>query len=82
MYLKKIRGEKMNKQKLRSIIVYNDDTQTKLANYLGMANQTFSKKINEKDGAEFSQTEIKLIKEKYQLSAEEIDDIFFSQYVS
>ncbi|HIY57999.1 MAG TPA: XRE family transcriptional regulator [Candidatus Tetragenococcus pullicola] len=72
----------MNKQKLRSIIVYNDDTQTKLANYLGMANQTFSKKINEKDGAEFSQTEIKLIKEKYQLSAEEIDDIFFSQYVS
>lgn len=72
----------MNKQKLRSIIVYNDDTQTKLANYLGMANQTFSKKINEKDGAEFSQTEIKLIKEKYQLSAEEVDDIFFSQYVS
>ena len=82
MYPKKIRGEKMNKQKLRSIIVYNDDTQTKLANYLGMANQTFSKKINEKDGAEFSQTEIKLIKEKYQLSAEEVDDIFFSQYVS
>ncbi|MEB8416353.1 helix-turn-helix domain-containing protein [Enterococcus casseliflavus] len=72
----------MNKKKLRILLLENDDNQGKLAEYLGISQQTLSKKINEKEGAEFSQTEIKLIKEKYNMSAEEVDEIFFAHCVS
>lgn len=82
-YLKKIQGgDFMNKKKLRILLLENDDNQGKLAEYLGISQQTLSKKINEKEGAEFSQTEIKLIKEKYNMSAEEVDEIFFAHCVS
>ncbi len=53
------------------------DTGTMLASYLGMARSTFSAKINETNGAEFTQGEIYKIKDKYLLCAEEIDKIFF-----
>ncbi|EAD0738624.1 XRE family transcriptional regulator [Listeria monocytogenes] len=72
----------MNKKGLRILLLANDDNQGTLANYLGISEQTLSKKINEREGAEFSQTEIRLIKDKYQLTAEEVDDIFFKQHVS
>ena len=67
----------MNKQRLESVMkLHNDNGQT-LDQYLGIARQTFSNKLNETRGAEFTQGEIRLIKEKYNLSAEEIDTIFF-----
>ncbi|HFE9852753.1 TPA: XRE family transcriptional regulator [Enterococcus faecalis] len=72
----------MNKKGLRILLLKNDDNQGTLANYLGISEQTLSKKINEREGAEFSQTEIRLIKDKYQLTAEEVDGIFFKQHVS
>lgn len=72
----------MNKQKLESVMkLHNDNGQT-LAQYLGIARPTFSNKLNETRGAEFTQGEIRLIKERYNLSAEEVDMIFFDQKVS
>ena len=72
----------MNKQKLESVMkLHNDNGQT-LAQYLGIARPTFSNKLNETRGADFKQGEIRLIKERYNLSAEEVDMIFFNQKVS
>lgn len=83
--LKKTRRKEMkqlNKQKLESVMkLHNDNGQT-LAQYLGIARPTFSNKLNETRGAEFTQGEIRLIKERYNLSAEEVDMIFFDQKMS
>ena len=53
------------------------DNQSDLADYIGISLQRFNAKINETDGAEFTQGEIAKIKEKYDLTAEQIDLIFF-----
>ena len=57
----------------------NGDTGTSLALYLGIARSTFSAKINETNGAEFTQGEISAIKEKYKLTPEDIVNIFFAR---
>lgn len=72
----------MNKRELRSILARQGDRQIDLAKYLCISEQTLSKKINEREGAEFSQTEIRQIKEKYNLNAAQVDDIFFTINVS
>ena len=72
----------MNKNKLGSVMRLHGDTGGDLAEALGMARSTFSMKINEKNGAEFTQKEISMIKQRYNLSAEELDDIFFEEMVS
>ena len=68
----------MNKLKLESIMRLHGDTGTTLSKYLGMARSTFSAKINETNGAEFSQNEIAKMKKKYNLSAIEIEEFFFN----
>lgn len=68
----------MNKNLLESVMKANGDTGTKLSEFLGMARSTFSAKLNETNGAEFTQSEIARIKEKYGLDAESIDRIFFA----
>lgn len=72
----------MNKNLLESIMKAHGDTGTTLSRYLGMARSTFSAKINETKGAEFTQREIAKIKQKYLLSATKIDEIFFTTKVS
>lgn len=72
----------MNKLMLESVMKLHGDTGGSLAKYLGIARPTFSAKINETNGAEFTQGEIKKIKEKYALNAEDVDMIFFTQKVS
>jgi len=72
----------VNKLKLESIMKLNGDTGTSLALFLGIARSTFSAKLNETNGAEFSQKEILAIKEKYNLTADEVVGIFFDQKVS
>lgn len=67
----------MNKNLLESVMKLHGDTGGMLAEYLHIARSTFSAKINETNGAEFTQNEIRIIKEKYNLSAEQINDIFF-----
>lgn len=68
----------MNKNLLRSIMVLHDDTNAKLADYLGITQNRLSAKINEWNGAEFTQSEIRKIKERYELDAEKINKIFFA----
>lgn len=72
----------MNKNLLESEMKKHGDTGTMLASFLGMARSTFSAKINETNGAEFTQREIVKIKKKYSLDAEKIDKIFFDPKVS
>lgn len=57
------------------------DTGGMLAEHLHIARSTFSAKINETNGAEFTQKEIRIIKEKYDLSAKQIDKIFLTKGV-
>lgn len=68
----------MNKRMLESVMKLNGDTGTSLAQFLGIARCTFSAKINETNGAEFTQGEINKIKNKYNLEAQEVDNIFFA----
>ena len=51
-------------------------TQEELAEYLGITNSTLSFKINGKN--DFLRAEIQLIKQRYKLTPQEIDQIFFS----
>ena len=67
----------MKKEQLRSIMVLHGDTNKDLADYLGISEQSVSNKINE-NGTEFKQGEIARIKMKYNLSSEQIDQIFFA----
>lgn len=71
----------MNKRMLEAEMKLFGDTGGTLAEALGIARNTFSNKINEK-GAEFTQSEIRTIAVRYNLTAEQINDIFFNQKVS
>lgn len=67
----------MNSKLLRSIMVLHGDTNASLAEYLGIAERSFSSKINE-NGTEFKQNEIQAIRKKYSLSDEQVCLIFFN----
>lgn len=71
----------MNSKLLKSIMLLNGDTNKTLAEYLGISEQSVSKKINE-TGTEFKQGEISMIKKKYSLTCDQIDSIFFDEKVS
>ena len=72
----------MNKRMLESKMKLFGDTQMILANAIGISTSRFSAKINKYDGAEFTQSEINAIKDRYKLSAKEVDNIFFTTKVS
>lgn len=71
----------MNSNKLRSKMALYGDTGGTLAKILGISQQRFSAKINDKD-AEFTQGEIQAIKDRYKLTPQEVDNIFFDNKVS
>ena len=71
----------MNTNKLRSKMALFGDTGSTLSEVLGISPQRFSAKLNE-NKAEFTQREIQIIKDRYDLTAEEVDDIFFNKRVS
>lgn len=71
----------MDSKRLRSVMVLYGDTNAKLANFLGISEQSLSNKINE-NGTEFKQNEIAKIKDRYDLSADLVDLIFFAKKVS
>ena len=71
----------MNKKALKSVMALHGDTNRDLAQLLGKTVQSVSAKINE-NGSEFTQGEIVRIKDRYNLSAEQIETIFFSPKVS
>ena len=69
----------MDKRMLEAEMKLHGDTGQTLADFLSMARSTFSAKINETNGAEFTQGEICLIKKRYGLSADKVDEIFFNE---
>ena len=71
----------MNKEKLKSYMALHGHTNKDLADLLNLSEQSISCKINE-NGTEFKQGEIKRIKDEYNLSPNEVADIFFAEKVS
>ena len=58
----------------------NGDTQERLAEALGMSQSGLSNRIN--GHIEFHQNEMNMIRERYQQTAEEMQNIFFAGAVS
>ena len=67
----------MNKELLRSVMALNGDTNRDLAVFLDISEQSVSNKINE-NGTEFKQGEIAAIRQRYNLTAEQVTNIFFA----
>ena len=67
----------MNGALLKSFMALHGDTIRDLAGYLDKTPQSISDKINER-GTEFKQGEIAMIRDRYQLSAEQVEAIFFA----
>ena len=72
----------INKKELEAEMKRYGDTGGSLATFLGIARGTFSNKLNETNGAEFTQSEIARIKERYCLDPESVVAIFFNEKVS
>lgn len=69
----------MNKRILESKMALNGDKGNDLASFLGIARSTFSAKLNETNGAEFTQSEIAKMRHRYNLDASEVEQIFFAE---
>ena len=69
--------KKVNRNLLISKQSLLGDTDARLAKVLKITPQTFSLKVNGK--ADFTVGEIKRIRERYQLTDEEVTDIFFAK---
>ena len=67
----------MKKNLLESKMKLHGDRQSDLADAIGISLQTFNKKLNGNDSAGFTQSEIKKIIERYNLTADEVMKIFF-----
>lgn len=67
----------MNTTELKKTMLDHGDTNKMLADYLGMAESTFSSKLHER-GASFRKREIQSIIDRYNLSSEQAMAIFFT----
>lgn len=72
----------LNKNEFVAAMKRFGDTGNVLSRYLGISRSTFSAKLNEKRGAEFTQGEIAMIRERYSLDANSVVAIFFADKVS
>lgn len=72
----------MNKIALKIIMMKNGDNGLTLSKYLDISRSTLSAKMSENNKSEFTQSEILKIKKRYNLTAYEIDEIFFNLSVS
>lgn len=68
----------MNKNLLLGMIKTKGETCKEVADLIGVSRVSFSKKLNEKDGASFTQPEIKKMKNHFGLNPEQTDSIFFA----
>lgn len=68
--------------KLKAKMKEYGDTQMDLAQVIGVSLSRFNAKINRADGADFTLKEIRQIKHRYALNAEDVDEIFFNIKVS
>jgi len=60
----------------------NDGTQEMLAKKMGISLSCLNAKINETGNREFRQSEISFIRDRYDLSEQEVVEIFFGAKVS
>ena len=67
----------MNKRLLKSKIALHGDTQVALAKDMGIHFSKLNLKMNEYT-FRFNEEEIKFIKQRYNLTEEEVQDIFFN----
>lgn len=67
----------MNKSALESKMKLYGDNQERLSQALGLTRSRLNAKINSRN-ASFTQQEISIIKARYNLSASEVDNIFFN----
>ena len=72
----------MNKMLVKSHMAQRGDPQAILAEAMGLSLSRLNAKINGTGGAEFTQTEISFISERYKLSGSETMRVFFSEKVS
>jgi hypothetical protein len=68
----------MNKKMYRSKMALFGDTNASVAAYLGITEQRNSAKVNGTHGAEYSQKEIRMLKDRWKLTPKEVDAIFFA----
>ena len=66
----------MNKNELKAEMLRHGDTNETLAEALGISKASISKKLNAKK--DFKQTEIRIVKERYNLTGEDLIRIFFA----
>ncbi|MFV0342623.1 MAG: hypothetical protein ACK5JH_06975 [Anaerocolumna sp.] len=71
----------MDKNLLKNIMLLHDDTIQILAKELGISHTTLLAKICE-NGNQFNQGEITRIKDRYNLTPGEVDNIFFTDLVT
>lgn len=72
----------MDKQLLQSYIKRYDGVQRNLAGALGISLSRLNAKINGTSNAEFTQSEMAIIKERYHLNDKVFNQIFFANLVS
>jgi len=72
----------VNKNLLESKMKLHGDTQSDLAEALNISLARCNAKINEYNGAEFTQGEISIMRNRYHLEPQEVDNIFFAPKVS
>ena len=72
----------MDKNKFKGMQMYKGFTQKDTANILGISEVSLSKKINQRDGADFKRKEIDKIVNAWNLTSDETNDIFYSNNVS
>lgn len=71
------KGDYMNKNMLVGVMKTNGDTQATLSQAIGLSPQRLNAKINATN-ADFTANEIRMIKARYRLSGDDIDQIFFT----
>ena len=79
-YIDRKEVNQMNSRLLKATIVKNGDTQEKLAEAMGLQTSGLNMRIN--GHTEFRRNEINFIKNRYGLTSDEIDSIFFTELVS
>ena len=72
----------MNKKLFEVQMVLHDDTQESLADAIGVSRGTMNQKINETNGRNFDQDEIRKLIDRWNLVPEEVVTIFFSDDVA
>ena len=68
-------GYSLNKNLFRAMHTAHGDTQKQVADYIGITEQTLSAKVNGE--TDFKHSEIKLLIDRYGLTPEQVDQIFF-----